>query len=105
MGKLWPAGHTIAAGAGPIGGKFSPTRLTAWLVPTNPGGTLTDVAWVPTACRINCSNQGEIYAFHIGGANVCMGDGSVRFMSNSTDLNVHRGLGTRADGLPIGGTP
>jgi len=33
-------GHAIYAGAGPIGGKFSPTRLTAWLVPTNPGGTI-----------------------------------------------------------------
>ena len=30
----------IAAGAGPINAKFSPTRLTAWLVPTNPGGTI-----------------------------------------------------------------
>jgi hypothetical protein len=29
---------TIAAGAGPINGKFSPTRLTAQLVPTKAGG-------------------------------------------------------------------
>jgi len=34
------SGHAIYAGAGPIGGKYSPTRLTAWLVPTNPGGTI-----------------------------------------------------------------
>ena len=33
------SGHTIAAGAGPISGKFSPTRLTANLVATNVGGT------------------------------------------------------------------
>ncbi len=33
-------GKLIAAGAGPINAKFSPTRLTAWLVPTNPGGTI-----------------------------------------------------------------
>jgi hypothetical protein len=34
------AGKTIYAGAGPIGGKHSPTRLTGWLVPTNPGGLI-----------------------------------------------------------------
>jgi len=27
---------TIWAGAGPIGNKYSPTRITAWLIPTNP---------------------------------------------------------------------
>lgn len=37
----------IAAGAGPIGGKFSPTRLTAWLVPTNPGGSIPRTPAVP----------------------------------------------------------
>ena len=41
---------------------------------------------VPSACRINCNNQGEIYSFHQGGANVCMGDGSVRFLSTSISL-------------------
>jgi len=39
---VWKAnkagGGTILAGAGPIGGKFSPTRLTAQLVATKPGG-------------------------------------------------------------------
>ena len=28
-----------------------------------------------------------------------------RFMPNSTDVNVHRQLGTIADGLPVGGAP
>jgi hypothetical protein len=35
-----PGTSTIAAGAGPINSKFSPTRLSAWLIPTNPGGTI-----------------------------------------------------------------
>jgi hypothetical protein len=39
---VWKTNHsgssTIAAGAGPIGGKFSPTRLTARLIPTKAGG-------------------------------------------------------------------
>jgi prepilin-type N-terminal cleavage/methylation domain-containing protein/prepilin-type processing-associated H-X9-DG protein len=32
-------------------------------------------------CYINCTNDSEFYAFHSGGMNVCMGDGSVRFVS------------------------
>jgi hypothetical protein len=31
-----PDPYTILAGAGPIGSKFSPTRITAWLVPASP---------------------------------------------------------------------
>jgi prepilin-type N-terminal cleavage/methylation domain-containing protein len=50
------------------------------------GGTLNNGADVPTACRINCSNQGEIYSFHQGGAHVTMGDGSSRFISDSISL-------------------
>ncbi len=44
MTLVWKTNHsgtsTIAAGAGPIAAKYSPTRLSAWLVPTNPGGTI-----------------------------------------------------------------
>jgi prepilin-type N-terminal cleavage/methylation domain-containing protein len=50
------------------------------------GSTLNNAADVPTACRINCSNQGEIYSFHHGGAHVTMGDGSARFISDSISL-------------------
>jgi prepilin-type processing-associated H-X9-DG protein len=31
----------------------------------------------------NCTNQNEIYSFHIGGANFCYGDGSVHFLSET----------------------
>ena len=34
-------------------------------------------------CSVNCWNQGEIYAFHTGVANVCMGDGSVRTVKST----------------------
>jgi len=42
-------------------------------------------------------------SFHPGGCNMLFADGSVHFMPNSTDLNLHRSLGTIADGLPVGG--
>jgi prepilin-type N-terminal cleavage/methylation domain-containing protein/prepilin-type processing-associated H-X9-DG protein len=41
-------------------------------------------------------------SFHSGGCNMAFADGSIRFMPNSTDVNVHRQLGTVADGLPVG---
>lgn len=65
------------------------------------GSTLTSAADVPTACRINCANQGEVYSFHSGGANVSMGDGSVRFMSESVSLKNLLLMSARADGNPI----
>jgi len=65
------------------------------------GSTLTLAADVPTACRINCYNQGEIYAFHSGGANVAMGDGSVRFLSAGITLTQLQKLACRADGYAL----
>jgi prepilin-type N-terminal cleavage/methylation domain-containing protein/prepilin-type processing-associated H-X9-DG protein len=45
-------------------------------------------------CAINCLNGDEIYAFHPGGANVTMADGSVHFLRASTDITVLRALVT-----------
>ena len=35
------------------------------------------------SCPMNCDNDGEFYSFHVGGVNVTMGDGSVRFILSS----------------------
>jgi prepilin-type N-terminal cleavage/methylation domain-containing protein/prepilin-type processing-associated H-X9-DG protein len=37
-------------------------------------------------CAINCTSDNEIYAFHVGGANTLMGDGSVRMIKSSVNL-------------------
>src|SRR5262249_54506189 len=44
-------------------------------------GSLPDGTWpkVAGACAINCINDGEVYAFHPGGANTVFADGSVHF--------------------------
>jgi prepilin-type processing-associated H-X9-DG protein len=34
-------------------------------------------------CIMNCNNDSEPYSFHSGGMNVCMADGSVRFLRSS----------------------
>jgi prepilin-type N-terminal cleavage/methylation domain-containing protein/prepilin-type processing-associated H-X9-DG protein len=51
------------------------------------------------AACINASNvSGDIYAFHTGGANVCMADGSVRFLKDSTSIVVLASLVTKGGG-------
>jgi prepilin-type N-terminal cleavage/methylation domain-containing protein/prepilin-type processing-associated H-X9-DG protein len=39
-------------------------------------------------CVINCNNDDEIYAFHAGGTNILRGDGSVRFLRDTTSPGV-----------------
>ena len=47
---------------------------------------------------MNCTNDNEIYSFHIGGCNFTMGDGSVRLVQESIDAEVFVSLFTRAGG-------
>jgi prepilin-type N-terminal cleavage/methylation domain-containing protein/prepilin-type processing-associated H-X9-DG protein len=61
----------------------------------------TETYW--GSCAVNCTNAGELYAFHIGGANILYGDGSVRFLNQSTDINTLVWIFTRAGGEVISG--
>ncbi len=38
-------------------------------------------------------------SYHPGGANFCLGDGSVQFLSDSIDFELYNALGGRADGI------
>ena len=52
-------------------------------------GAKTDaLATPPGPCAINCHNDGEIYSFHSGIANVLFADGHVKFLSASTNIRV-----------------
>jgi prepilin-type processing-associated H-X9-DG protein len=58
--------------------------------------------------RYNCGNTSSTNLFHIaassyhtGGVNVCMGDGSVRFVRDSIPIDVWRAMGTRNGGETI----
>jgi prepilin-type N-terminal cleavage/methylation domain-containing protein/prepilin-type processing-associated H-X9-DG protein len=53
---------------------------------------------------VNCINDKEIYAFHPAGANVCMADGSVRFVGANLDLNIAISLLTRDRGEQLATT-
>ncbi len=54
---------------------------------------------------VNCINNKEIYAFHTGGANILLGDGSVKFLKDSVTLDTVLQLLTRARGDMIMGNP
>ncbi len=65
--------------------------------PANPTSSDTTAATAPQRTRaINCSNDTEIYAFHTGGGNFVMGDGSVRFIRDNVPIGVMVGLITRS---------
>ena len=58
-----------------------------------------------TPNRMSCYNRTNVlkgtfpaYSLHSGGANLCLGDGSVRFVSQSVARVVWRAIGTRASG-------
>ncbi len=55
----------------------------------------------PPACRWsinNCGPNDEPFSFHIGGVNAVMGDGSVRFLGDTTDGIVVKFLVAASDG-------
>lgn len=55
-------------------------------------------------CTVNCTNQKNIYSFHVVGANVGFADGSVRFLQNSISMRTLGALISRAGGeVVLGG--
>ena len=58
-------------------------------------GFTADGVTSPGPCHTNCSNNNETYAFHQGGANHVMADGSVRFVSASMNIREFVKLITR----------
>ena len=64
-------------------------------------GTSPDGYTVVGECAINCNNSYEIYAFHSGGANVAMADGSVRFLRESISIRTLAAMATRNAGEVI----
>jgi prepilin-type processing-associated H-X9-DG protein len=50
-------------------------------------------------CVVNCNNlSGDIYSFHLGGANLCYADGHVSFISSNIGLNILVSLVTKGGG-------
>ena len=61
-------------------------------------GSTHDGSMKMERCAINCTNDGEVFAFHLGGASAVFADGSVNFLNVGTNLRVIAGLITLAGG-------
>ncbi len=84
----------------------------AWIEPQNAfflDGATPDGILKPGPCAVNCTNNycglptriyddGEAYSLHNGGANILLGDGSVRFTSASVDIRAFARLVTKSGG-------
>ncbi|HTU90644.1 MAG TPA: DUF1559 domain-containing protein [Gemmataceae bacterium] len=62
------------------------------------GGGFDGLPAAPWSCSENCSNDSEIFAFHIGGGNMLFGDGSVRFVQSGLTMAQMQVLLSRAGG-------
>ena len=71
-----------------------------------PIATFYNHTMVPNARLRDCANvtQGHLAArsYHVGGAQICLADGSVRFVSENIDLTLWRGVGTKGGGEVLG---
>jgi prepilin-type N-terminal cleavage/methylation domain-containing protein/prepilin-type processing-associated H-X9-DG protein len=57
----------------------------------------------PGPCALNCTNDGEVYSFHPGGANAVFADGHVQFLRAGMDIRTLAALVTRAGGEIVPG--
>jgi prepilin-type N-terminal cleavage/methylation domain-containing protein/prepilin-type processing-associated H-X9-DG protein len=76
------------------------TSIYTHTLPVNWNRKTTD----PTAQKYRCGDTSFVRehlsasSYHTSGANVCMADGSVRFVTDSTDFTVWQNAGTRSGG-------
>lgn len=94
------AAHTDWRGGGNGSGRgFSWVRSLSACVATNgfniPNSRIPDIT-------MHGSGYFGPRSLHTGGANALFGDGSVRFLSDSIDLVLHRNLHSRNGGEPVG---
>ncbi|MCA9131518.1 MAG: DUF1559 domain-containing protein [Planctomycetales bacterium] len=89
----------------PVDGKGR--RHWRWAEPDNSSGASKTINnnsspfGGPVSCpwtAHDCGPNNEMFSFHTGGAQAVLGDGSVHFLSQSTDLKVFYSLSTRDGG-------
>jgi hypothetical protein len=76
------------------------TDATKWQLINNfktPKGGPPECPWTTN----NCGPNDEMFSSHTGGIQVLLGDGSVRFISETLDNTIVSRLAKRDDGLPV----
>ena len=100
--KTWvgvvPGGHTHPRFTTPENGPDAAATMT--LVHAGPSGGELDITGEPIIHPINFPTYhvGQMYSMHAGGGNVCLGDGSVRFVSEDVNLIVWAEWSSMAEG-------
>jgi prepilin-type N-terminal cleavage/methylation domain-containing protein/prepilin-type processing-associated H-X9-DG protein len=105
--EYWVKGRRVTDRFPPFGGGDTPGTVTGGLWADHQKGfgiegTSPDGHALIGECAINCSNAYEVYAFHPGGANAAMADGSVRFLRETISIRTLAALTTRAGGEVVG---
>lgn len=103
--KTWvgvvPGAFTHPRFLTPENGPDAAATLT--LVHAGPSGGELDITGAPIIHPINFPTYhvGQMYAEHLGGGQVCFGDGSVRFIAQTIDLFIWAELSSMAEGEVI----
>lgn len=104
--KTWvgvvPGGSTPPRFTSPENGPDAAATMV--LVHAGPSGGELDITGFPIIHPVNFPtfHVGQMYSEHHGGGNICLGDGSVRFVSENIDLFVWAELSSMNEGEVIG---
>ncbi|MGL5094142.1 MAG: H-X9-DG-CTERM domain-containing protein, partial [Planctomycetia bacterium] len=97
MGWFWGIGHDLNTFVTTFQGPNAPRSLC------DDDALIIDYTSPPTAANGTGIRTLGLSSYHTGGANVCMGDGTVHFLSDSTDVSIMRAIGTVAANDVTGG--
>lgn len=89
--KTW-AGSSSVTRPFPTGGLWA-SHNKGFLI--DGAGDDGNTAVRPGTCAVNCSNDNEVYSFHVGGAHALMADGSVTFITASMPIENLVALASR----------
>src|SRR5262249_46640573 len=89
----WEMGKPVPGSPGPSAGLRSEAAWGDYDTEFFVHGDPSDVS-----CFMNCTNDNEMYSFHVGGVMVVMGDGHVFFLQRTTSPYAIAGMVSKDGG-------